>query len=93
MGNSLIASQSKQEWRDRTDKSIFILLQDFLKEKRTVELLLKRAEWAEKQKIEGFASIPSPNRFGLGWILAGTLKSEKLFKEFYTLIYRYCVQA
>lgn len=80
----LIASQSKQEWRDRTDKSITLLHQGFLKEKRTVKLLgsgiLKKAEWVEKQKIEGFPSIPSPNGFDLGWVLAGTLNLEKLYK-------------
>lgn len=40
--------------------------------------LLKKAEWVEKQKIQGFASIPSPNGFDLGWGLAGTLKFGKL---------------
>lgn len=30
----LIASQSNQEWRNRTDKSIFPLHQDFLEEKK-----------------------------------------------------------
>lgn len=77
----LIASQGKQDWRNRADKSITLLHQDFMKEKRTMELLgsgiLKKAEWAEKQKIEGFASIPSPNGFDLGF---GTLKLEKLYK-------------
>lgn len=43
--------------------------------------LLKKAEWVEKQKIPGFASIPSPNGFDLGWGLAGTLKFEKLHKK------------
>lgn len=45
------------------------------------------------QKIEGFTSIPSLNGFDLGWVLAGTLKFEKLYKEFYSQIHRYYVEA
>lgn len=36
--------------------------------------LLKKAEWVEKQKIQGFASITSPNGFDLGWGLSWDIK-------------------
>lgn len=41
--------------------------------KKCVTDHLKRAAWAEKQRIQAFAFISSPNQFDLGWVLAGTL--------------------